>query len=461
MMILGNAHTITCIVRSPSRVIRRTAFTVKSAPSLRRSQVSVRAAKGDENRGYRYEEQQYTADQSPSIPEPQIAEEMQQPGYPGPPPSYQQQQYYQAYPSYPPYPIPQQEAKAGGSWFGPFIWIAIGAVLATVYTKVTSFLQNPQAAQARMMSWAMEQAMNQGGRGGGAPGAPPPFPSMSGGGAPGFGFPPMPPNFGGPPAGGQTFDTTAKAVDRQPAAADRASAGEAATGSNGEQPRGARFEELKAQSSGRRRTEKPKRAAFKDVDEDEASTSDSNGSTGGFGDVRQAEVVGEGAQEGASSEGGKKFTVDLLDQFFKDPNMQQLLYKYLPEPMRNPQTFEWMLQNPEYRKQLEAMMEQQGMNLDPNMMSMMKDLDSSEMNKQLETLGLSPSEVINRIMAEPELAAAFQKPKVMQAIMESQSNPMAIMNYQDDPDVMLVFEKMAKLFPQTAGGMPGGMPPQQ
>jgi hypothetical protein len=54
--------------------------------------------------------------------------------------------------------------------------------------------------------------MNQGGKGGGAPGAPPPFPSMSGGGAPGFGFPPMPPNFGGPPAGGQTFDTTAKAV---------------------------------------------------------------------------------------------------------------------------------------------------------------------------------------------------------------------------------------------------------
>lgn len=72
------------------------------------------------------------------------------------------------------------------------------------------------------------------------------------------------------------------------------------------------------------------------------------------------QVVGEGAQAGASSEGGSsKFTVDLLDQFFKDPNMQQLLYKYLPEPMRNPQTFEWMLQNPEYRKQLEAMMEQQ------------------------------------------------------------------------------------------------------
>ncbi|EIE19155.1 hypothetical protein COCSUDRAFT_59638 [Coccomyxa subellipsoidea C-169] len=395
---------------------------------------------GKDDRGYRFEEQQYTADQSTSMPEVQTGDE--QPGYPGPPPMYPQQQYYQGYPSYPPYPAPQQEARSGGSWFGPFIWIAIGAVLATIYTKVTSFMQNPQAAQARMMSWAMEQAMNQGGKGGGAPGAPPPFPNMNGGGAPGFGFPPMPPGFGSSgPASGQTFDTTAKAVDRQPAAAaDRAAAGEAATGSSAEPPRGARFEELKAQSSGRRRADKPKRAAFKDVDEDEeeASTSESNGANAVAGDVRQAEVVGEGSQAGASSEGGgSKFTVDLLDQFFKDPNMQQLLYKYLPEPMRNPQTFEWMLQNPEYRKQLEAMMEQQGMNLDPNMMSMMKDMDSSEMNKQLETLGLSPSEVINKIMAEPELAAAFQKPKVMQAIMESQSNPLAIMNYQDDPDVML------------------------
>jgi hypothetical protein len=72
------------------------------------------------------------------------------------------------------------------------------------------------------------------------------------------------------------------------------------------------------------------------------------------------QVVSEGraAQESGTST-SKKFTADLMDQFFKDPNMQQLLYKYLPEPMRNPETFEWMLSNPEYRKQLEAMMEQQ------------------------------------------------------------------------------------------------------
>lgn len=68
------------------------------------------------------------------------------------------------------------------------------------------------------------------------------------------------------------------------------------------------------------------------------------------------QVMGDGSE--AAGE-GNKFTADLMDQFFRDPNMQQLLYKYLPEPMRNPQTFEWMLSNPEYRKQLEGMMEQQ------------------------------------------------------------------------------------------------------
>ena len=42
-----------------------------------------------------------------------------------------------------------------------------------------------------------------------------------------------------------------------------------------------------------------------------------------------------------------------------DENLQKMLYPYLPEPMRNPETFKWMLSNPEYRQQLETMMEQQ------------------------------------------------------------------------------------------------------
>ncbi len=74
----------------------------------------------------------------------------------------------------------------------------------------------------------------------------------------------------------------------------------------------------------------------------------------------------------------------------------------------------------------------------PDMLKMMGDLDTDEVNRQLDGLGLTPGDVIKKIMDEPELAAAFQKPKVMQAIMESQKNPMAIVNYQNDPDVMLV-----------------------
>ena len=39
--------------------------------------------------------------------------------------------------------------------------------------------------------------------------------------------------------------------------------------------------------------------------------------------------------------------------------MQKLLYPYLPEGMRNPETFDWMMNNPEYRAQLEEMLSKQ------------------------------------------------------------------------------------------------------
>lgn len=78
------------------------------------------------------------------------------------------------------------------------------------------------------------------------------------------------------------------------------------------------------------------------------------------------------------------------------------------------------------------------MNMSPDMMDMMKGMNTEEVNRQLDGLGLTPQEVLKKIMDEPELAAAFSKPNVMQAILESQKNPLAIMNYQNDPDVMLV-----------------------
>ena len=48
----------------------------------------------------------------------------------------------------------------------------------------------------------------------------------------------------------------------------------------------------------------------------------------------------------------------------QDPEMQKTLYPYLPEPMRNPETMEWMLSQPEYRQQMEQMMSQVDTKLD-------------------------------------------------------------------------------------------------
>lgn len=68
----------------------------------------------------------------------------------------------------------------------------------------------------------------------------------------------------------------------------------------------------------------------------------------------------------------------------------------------------------------------------------MQGIDSEQVTRQLAEHGMTPADVIKKIMSEPELATAFSKPQVQQAIMELQSNPMAMVKYQDDPDVMLV-----------------------
>lgn len=43
----------------------------------------------------------------------------------------------------------------------------------------------------------------------------------------------------------------------------------------------------------------------------------------------------------------------------RDEKMQETMYQYLPENMRNKETFDWMLSNPEFRGQLQTMLEKQ------------------------------------------------------------------------------------------------------
>ena len=82
---------------------------------------------------------------------------------------------------------------------------------------------------------------------------------------------------------------------------------------------------------------------------------------------------------------------------------------------------------------------------------MMKDFNSGESQSQFEALGMKPEEVMSKIRSDPTLASAFASPRIQAAIMECSQNPMSMMKYQDDKEVMEVFNKIQKLFPEQAG----------
>ncbi|KAK9197011.1 hypothetical protein WN943_005145 [Citrus x changshan-huyou] len=156
-----------------------------------------------------------------------------------------------------------------------------------------------------------------------------------------------------------------------------------------------------------------------------------------------------------SEKEGRFLTVDTLEKLMEDPQVQKMVYPSLPEEMRNPASFKLMLQNPEYRKQLQEMLD--GMcesgEFDSRVLDSLKnfDLNSAEVKQQFEQIGLTPEEVITKMMANPEIALGFQSPRVQAAIMECSQNPMNIIKYQNDKEVMSVITKIAELFPGVTG----------
>ncbi|XP_075482862.1 protein TIC 40, chloroplastic-like isoform X1 [Primulina tabacum] len=163
-----------------------------------------------------------------------------------------------------------------------------------------------------------------------------------------------------------------------------------------------------------------------------------------------------GTQEGFSTgKANPLLSVDALEKMMEDPTVQKMVYPYLPEEMRNPSTFKWMLQNPQYRQQLQDMLSNMGGSpeWDKRMMENLKnfDLSSPEVKQQFDQIGLTPEEVISKIMANPDVAMAFQNPRVQAAIMECSQNPLSIAKYQNDKEVMDVFNKISELFPGASG----------
>ncbi|KAL0432132.1 UNVERIFIED_CONTAM: protein, chloroplastic [Sesamum latifolium] len=173
---------------------------------------------------------------------------------------------------------------------------------------------------------------------------------------------------------------------------------------------------------------------------------------------------GTGASEGPStSKSSPLLSVEALEKMMEDPTVQKMVYPYLPEEMRNPTTFKssnglyttGMLQNPQYRQQLQDMLNNMGGSpeWDNRMMESLKnfDLSSPEIKQQFDQIGLSPEEVISKIMANPDVAMAFQNPRVQAAIMDCSQNPLSIAKYQNDKEVMDVFNKISELFPGVTG----------
>lgn len=200
--------------------------------------------------------------------------------------------------------------------------------------------------------------------------------------------------------------------------------------------------------------------SYKDVTEPNVTESSSSKDTQWAKEVFQngaASKQDTSAFEGSQSTGKARspLSVEALEKMMEDPTVQKMVYPYLPEEMRNPSTFKWMLQNPQYRQQLEDMLNNMGgsSDWDNRMMDSLKnfDLSSPEVKQQFDQIGLTPEEVISKIMANPEVAMAFQNPRVQAAIMDCSQNPLSIAKYQNDKEVMDVFNKISELFPGTTG----------
>ncbi|CAK8566158.1 unnamed protein product [Lathyrus sativus] len=333
----------------------------------------------------------------------------------------------------------------------PLFWIGVGVGFSALFSVVASRLKKYAMQQAfKTMMGQMNTQNNPYDSGAFSPGSPFPFPVPSASG------PATPAGF----AGNQSQATPARTASQSTVTVDipatKVEAGAPAPDINVK-------EEVKVKNE-------PKKSAFVDVSPEETVQKNAFER---FKDVDESSSFKEARAPAEASQNGTPFnqgfgdspsslstrksalSVDALEKMMEDPTVQKMVYPYLPEEMRNPSTFKWMMQNPEYRQQLEVMLNKMGggTEWDSRMMDTLKnfDLNSPDIKRQFDQIGLSPEEVISKIMANPDVAMAFQNPRVQEAIMDCSQNPMSITKYQNDKEVMDVFNKISELFPGVQG----------
>ncbi|EOY03909.1 Hydroxyproline-rich glycoprotein family protein isoform 2 [Theobroma cacao] len=330
--------------------------------------------------------------------------------------------------------VPPPSSQIGS----PLFWIGVGVGLSALFTWVASSLKKYAMQQAfKTMMGQMNTQNNQFSNAAFPLGSPFPFPA-----------PPSP----GPVTSPSPSSQTAVTVDVPATKVEAAPATAPAT-------------EVKSETE----TAEPKKYAFVDVSPEETVQKSAFEDAAGISSSNNTQFPKDVSDNGAASKqdagafGGSQSTgsadpalsVDALEKMMEDPTVQKMVYPYLPEEMRNPETFKWMLQNPQYRQQLQDMLNNMGGSTewDNRMMDSLKnfDLNSPDVKQQFDQIGLTPEEVISKIMANPEVAMAFQNPRVQAAIMDCSQNPLSIAKYQNDKEVMDVFNKISELFPGVTG----------
>ncbi|KAL4184004.1 hypothetical protein AMTRI_Chr11g157860 [Amborella trichopoda] len=337
----------------------------------------------------------------------------------------------------PPFTAPPPPSYVGS----PLFWIGVGVGISALFSWVATNLKKYAMQQAFKTMMGQMSSNNSQFSGAGFPPGPP------------FPFPPTSPS--GTPAASPTPFASKSAVTVDVTASDVAPASSTV--------------EVKEDTKTKKQT---KTFEFVDISPEEVMqnrpSEQPKESTDGSPakDVHFAEVSQNGAlpqtEKSVSTENVQSsrpadsvLSVEALEKMMEDPTVQKMVYPYLPEEMRNPATFKWMLQNPQYRQQLEDMLNNMGgsSDWDNRMMDSLKNFDLSkpEVKQQFDQIGLTPEEVISKIMANPDVAMAFQNPKVQAAIMDCSQNPLSITKYQNDKEVMDVFNKISELFPGVTG----------
>ncbi|CAL9126222.1 unnamed protein product [Musa textilis] len=330
-----------------------------------------------------------------------------------------------------PLPVPSSPTSIGS----PLFWIGVGVGLSVVFQVVAAKLKRFALQQA--FKTMMGQAAPQGGQFNNpsfGPGSPFPFPATT--------------------SSSPTASTTSPArVSTQQSVTLDVPATKVESTSQSEVGDETQLED-----------ENPKKFAFVDVSPEELVQNDpsnlkesTKASPAETQPVNEIPPNGTVKQDGSASneqtqscDSPSLLSVDALEKMMEDPTVQKMVYPYLPKEMRNPETFNWMMQNPQFRQQMQDML----YDLNPDLcMHSLKNfnLSSPEIKPQFEQIGLTPEEVISKIMANPDVAMAFQNPKVKAAIFDCSQNPLSIAKYQNDKEIMDVCTKISELFPGVSG----------